>query len=171
MVSLIDTLRQAGQLSENDRVMEFGSGRGTATLHFASSGVTKAAGIEATQHLHDAAQGLLNLNPHLNNAALFHGDPRTIWDLGATTVLYAYDRYFPHQMLQHMSILISTSTALRILISAHQLEGSSGLISRYGMPLRLLATESALDLQNGDTSTVYIYEVCLLYTSPSPRDA
>ena len=27
------------------------------------------------------------------------------------------------------------------------------------LPLRLLATESALDLQNGDTSTVYIYEV------------
>ena len=123
------------------------------------------AGIEDTQSLHDAATGLLqqaktgHLHPNLANVGLFHGDLCSISDLGTATVLHAYDRSIPQQALQHMGQLVRTSTTLRTVISTFQLEGSRGLRSRYGMPLRLIQTCPDIELQDGQTGEVHIYAV------------
>jgi hypothetical protein len=45
------------------------------------------------------------------------------------------------------------------VIGTFQLEGSRGLRSRYGMPLRFIKTCPDIELQDGHTGEVHIYAV------------
>ena len=124
MKRLLTVLQQAGQLRATDRVQMLGSGRGPNLLHFMANGVNLCVGMEANGTLHSISEELrvkakaTNLIPNLGNVGFFHGDLESIESLGATTILYAYDRYFSGETLRRMSTAVAQRWCSRIRVRA-----------------------------------------------------